>query len=316
MAFKSALRVREKTSNKSADGSDPHDLDGVRLGFMSFGVKIGDTHTCEYVASEVDPTTGLPTGSGAWERCIGRVTLGSPNTLSRLYCLENSNDNTTFIDWSATGVNASPDVAISENPLLSLLGYGPIFPVASNDAYHRPITAPQTWSAASISAGQFYLAPFIIPRPVLLKRLRVHVASGQGVGNMLRLGFYRQVGFGVAGMTRVHWEEINIGASAGIKATPSDLDIILDSGIYWSGVNFEAPIATTAHGCGSGAQVNAFGSSVLGYSSSSNLADVTGLTGVNIDIGAYASAALPSTITPTGNRTANTPLVEAKFGEP
>lgn len=80
MSFKAAARVKETTTTT---GTGTLQLAGAVTDFQTFVAGIGDTNQCSYMIFE--------SGTGAWERGIGTVAAGAPDTLSRDIVLESTN---------------------------------------------------------------------------------------------------------------------------------------------------------------------------------------------------------------------------------
>lgn len=98
-------RAYETTTNKPASAATAFTLGGPKTGFRGFVAAIGNAKKCAYIAQKVD---GSGTPTGAWELAEGTVTDAAPDTLSRGKLIASSTG--SFIDWSATGEDASPDV--------------------------------------------------------------------------------------------------------------------------------------------------------------------------------------------------------------
>lgn len=80
MSYKTAARVKETTTTT---GTVTLQLAGAVADYQSFVAGIGSTNQCSY--SIFEP------GTGAWERGIGTVTAGAPDTLTRDIVLESTN---------------------------------------------------------------------------------------------------------------------------------------------------------------------------------------------------------------------------------
>lgn len=90
MALVFANRVQE-TSTTSGTGT--LDLNGASAGYRTFVNGIGDTNECFYLITL--------TGGTEWEIGRGTITDAVTDTLSRDTVIDNSNDNTSLVNFSA-----------------------------------------------------------------------------------------------------------------------------------------------------------------------------------------------------------------------
>jgi hypothetical protein len=306
MALKYAERVKESTSNKPATSATAFSLGGAKAGFRSFAAGVGTTHKCVYVAQEVD---GNGNPSGAWEVQVGAVTAGSPDTLSRDHLISSSTG--SFIDWSAAGENASPDVFVT---FPAGMGEGLFQPIIypSTDPWWRPGTAPGTLiSGAAAGVNRIHVQPFFIPRPMVLKGLRAHLTGGAAAGRNLYLAFYRARGQANQAMDRVAASAELDGSTNGEKADTS-ISQFIEPGLYFSALSAESNLMSFA-GVAATAQLGSLSAMTLGVNDASMTSSV-GVAGYYDDGPVYGVP--PSTITPDSKPTTHQPVVEAKFELP
>lgn len=95
-----ALRWADKTVEESTTTTTgAYQLGGVpsgsAAGSQTFVAGVGDGNTCYYEAEEV--------GGSAWERGIGTVTDGTPDTLTRT-TIHSSSNGGSAVDWTGKTV--------------------------------------------------------------------------------------------------------------------------------------------------------------------------------------------------------------------
>lgn len=305
MGLKYAERVKETTTNKPATGAAAFNLGGAKTGFRTFVSGIGDTHKCVYVAQEVD---GNGNPSGAWEVQVGTVTDGSPDTLSRDHLIASSTG--SFIDWSAAGENASPDLFVT---FPAGMGEGLFQPIIYPGTNHwwRPATAPGSLiSGAFATAGGIHVQPFFIPRPMVLEGLRAHLTGGSGAGLNLYLAFYRARGRANQVMDRVAVSTELDGSTTGEKADTT-ISQFIEPGIYFSALLAESNAMQFA-GVAATPQLGSLSAMLLGVPETTMLGSV-GIAGY---VATASYGVPPTSITPTTVKTTHQPVVEAKFELP
>jgi hypothetical protein len=304
MALKYAERVKETTTNKPATSATAFDLGGAKTGFRGFVAGIDATHKCVYVAQEVD-ANGNP--SGAWEVLVGTVADGSPDTLSRDHLIASSTG--SFIDWSATGVDASPDLFVT---FPAGMGEGLFQPIVfpSTNLWHRPAFCRPQLTGGFVQVGGVMLLPFFIPRPMVLKGLRAHQTGGEAAGRNLYLSFYRARGQADQQMERVYASPELDGSTTGEKADTT-ADVFLEPGLYFSGLTAESNAMAFA-GIAATPTIEAVSAMLLGINDAAMTA-TSGVCGYTAP-GSYVSP--PATITPSGFKTTHQPVVEAKLELP
>lgn len=182
MAIRYADRVKETTSNKPATSATDFDLSGAKIGFRGFVAGIGNAARCVYCAQKVD-ANGNP--AGAWEIAVGTVTDAATDTLSREYLISSSSG--SFIDWSATGENTSPDVFIVNHA--SIVPAAGLSPVGADGARWFAPFLGTGGGGAFVSTTQTFFHCLDVPQPALIKALRISVTTAQA-GQNARLMAY------------------------------------------------------------------------------------------------------------------------------
>lgn len=220
MALRYADRVKESTSNRPATSATAFNLGGPRTGFQSFTAAIGNGSRCVACAQAID-SSGNP--AGAWQIFVGTVTDAATDTLSQDYLISSSSG--SFVDWSATGEDSSPDVFI-------------VSPAAI--ASQRELMSDTTrwlttmWQfpveSAFFQVDKHIAQPVFVPEPCLLTGLRMNWTAGSAVGRKCIIGVYDDTG-GYPGGKVAQSAELD-GASTGIKSDVS-LSVFLKGGRYW-----------------------------------------------------------------------------------
>lgn len=101
MAFRLGNNAVQTASNQPTSAATDFNLSGTAVsGRQGFVAAVGDGNTATFRAFEVD---GNGNPSGAWEIFEGLVTDAATDTLSRATILENSNGDTTALNWTTIG---------------------------------------------------------------------------------------------------------------------------------------------------------------------------------------------------------------------
>ncbi|MCC7413324.1 MAG: hypothetical protein IT495_17040 [Gammaproteobacteria bacterium] len=106
MVFRLGNAAQVDATNKPASAATDFQLGSAVTGRQTIVAAIGSGNSSAFRAEKID-ANGNP--AGAWELFIGVVTSGAPNTLTRATLIQSSTG--AFIDWSATGENASPRIS-------------------------------------------------------------------------------------------------------------------------------------------------------------------------------------------------------------
>ena len=231
-----ANRVLETTSNKPDATPSDFNLSGAKTGFRTIVAGIATGNYSIFLAEEVD---GNGNPAGAWEIFLGKVTDAAPDTLTRVHLVDSSTG--SFIDWSAVGVNASPDVSIV-NPA-QVVAHSALNMAHDASRFYGMPTEEVGGSSQTVIANRIYLTPVHITQVTRLGTLtyEVTVAATDAAGSLdATVGLYATAdGDPLTPTTRLYSEELTDGvATTGAKVS-GDIDKYLDPGWYWLAVMFE-----------------------------------------------------------------------------
>lgn len=305
MTLRYAERVKETTTNKPAGNAAFH-LGGARIGFRSFASGIGSGHKCVACAQKVD---GNGNPSGAWEVFVGTVTGAAPVSLTRDHRIASSSG--TFIDWSASGENSSPDVFVVHPSGAAEVGFGPNLFVSTN-LWHAPLFIAGTYSAANIEVAVL-ACPIVVPYPAVISGLRARQTGGSGAGRFVRLGVYRQIGAASEPMELVvDSGEIDCSSATPAIRSVTAIDKFVQPGIYWTALLGSTNLMSF-DGTGASTASTAVNNYVMGINSATSMTDGNAICGLrkNVTYGPF-----PSSVTFDDFRGANQPIVQIKFSHP
>lgn len=264
MAIRYADRVKEATSNKPASAATSFTLSGAKTGFRGFVAGIGNAARCVYCAQKVD---GNGNPSGAWEIAVGTVTDATPDTLSREYLIASSTG--SFIDWSATGENNSPDVFVVSHA--SIAPASAISPVMADGVRWFIPWVGTGGSSAFVSTSQTFFLCLDVPQPALIRGLRINVSTAQAGQNARLMAYEDRAGLPYGLLV----EGIVSLAATGLATFVPPTPVFFAGGRLWlalqqSGTTSQITSSSGSPGVDSGLgtiygpQAGSFGASTLG----------------------------------------------------
>lgn len=293
-----ADNVWEPASNTPAGGGSPasFNLSGTaRGGFRKVSQGLSTTNSSVFKAFKVD---GNGNASGAWELFIGTLTTGTPDVVSRDYLIASSSG--SFIDWSATGENVSPDL---------------ICPMPAQQAYSQPSVFGRWLTPIDLNSNigsafastQVEVALIGVTRPAKLDKLRCEIA-GAVAASTFHLGVYTNM----EDTPSLLYQSTGLSsASTGIKETSSFSGAYLMPGIY--GLAFQCSSnSVVTKGLASGTTVGC-----LGFADGCSDTSFTGIKGIREYSHTFSGGGLPTSLTGTLSfAITNVSIVQIKLASP